>query len=302
MPGFPTKEAQTLKGHVGPVNTVKFNSNGNYCLSCGHDKTVRLWNPNTATLIKTYTGHGYEVLDLAVASDNSKIASCGGDRQIFLWDVATGKPIRRFQGHEARVNCIVSSKDDAVLVSGSYDKTVKVWDCKSRSYSPIQVLDHARDSVSAVIVTEEEIITGSVDGCVRTYDIRAGKIKTDSLGQPVTFVSLSNDKNCLLVSTLDSALRLLDKSSGELLAEYKGHKNDDYKISNCFTNTDSHVISGSEDRNIYIWDLVEGEIVAVLKGHTRGVCSVSYAPLTSAAAPPQQLLSASLDGTLKLWG
>jgi WD40 repeat protein len=37
---------------------------------------------------------------------------------------------------------------------------------------------------------------------------------------PVTSVSLSHDNNCLLVGCLDSTLRLLDRSSGELLGEY----------------------------------------------------------------------------------
>lgn len=40
--------------------------NGNYCLSCGQDKSIKLWNPHKGVLIKTYTGHGYEVLDVAV--------------------------------------------------------------------------------------------------------------------------------------------------------------------------------------------------------------------------------------------
>ena len=36
---------------------------GNYCLTCGSDKTVKLWNPHTGLLLKTYVGHGQEVLD-----------------------------------------------------------------------------------------------------------------------------------------------------------------------------------------------------------------------------------------------
>jgi len=86
-----------------------------------------LWNPHKGILIKTYTGHGYEVLDVAVTKDNSQIASCGGDRQVFLWDVGTGNPIRRFKGHDSRVNCLAFNQDNSVLVSGSYDKTVKIW-------------------------------------------------------------------------------------------------------------------------------------------------------------------------------
>ena len=39
---------------------------GEYCLSGGHDKLVKLWNPQRGRLIKTYTGHGREVAAIAV--------------------------------------------------------------------------------------------------------------------------------------------------------------------------------------------------------------------------------------------
>lgn len=36
---------------------------GSYCLTCGSDRTVRLWNPHKGLAVKTYTGHDGEVLD-----------------------------------------------------------------------------------------------------------------------------------------------------------------------------------------------------------------------------------------------
>lgn len=103
----------------------------------------------------------------------------------------------------------------------------------------------------------------SVDGKVRRYDIRSGKLICDTVGRefvctgreaggacggpegdthsymqsplsmhfvracrcalsfstsaPVTSVSFSRDGQCVLASTLDSKLRLIDKDTGELL-------------------------------------------------------------------------------------
>ena len=94
------REARSLViGHEGPVRAVRFNSDGNYCMTCGSDKTLRLSNPYTGTLLKTYIGHGYEVLDAVAAKENDKIASCGTDKTVILWDVSTGKCIRKFKGH-----------------------------------------------------------------------------------------------------------------------------------------------------------------------------------------------------------
>ena len=40
-----------------------FAEDGNYCLTCGSDKTLKLWSPHKGLCIKTYMGHGAEVLD-----------------------------------------------------------------------------------------------------------------------------------------------------------------------------------------------------------------------------------------------
>jgi mitogen-activated protein kinase organizer 1 len=54
-------------------------------------------------------------------------------------------------------------------------------------------------------------------------------MQADYLKDPVTSASFSHDANCVLAATLNSTIRLLDKSSGEMLSDYKGHKNTDYK-------------------------------------------------------------------------
>lgn len=96
---LPCTETHQLEGHQGAVRAVRFNHDGNYCLTCGGDKLLKLWNPHRGVLLKTYSGHGYEVLDAVGSSDNSRLASCGADKTVVQWDVATGQIMRRFRGH-----------------------------------------------------------------------------------------------------------------------------------------------------------------------------------------------------------
>lgn len=70
-----------------------------------------------------------------------------------------------------------------MVISGSYDATVRLWDCKSQSMKPIQVLEESRDSVSTLHVAGHEIVTGSVDGRIRIYDLRMGMIYADVIGR-----------------------------------------------------------------------------------------------------------------------
>ncbi|XP_058090969.1 uncharacterized protein LOC131237288 isoform X2 [Magnolia sinica] len=264
---LPRKEANVLRGHEGAVLATRFNSDGNYCLSCGKDRTLRLWNPHRGIQIKTYKSHGREVRDVHVTSDNSKLCSCGGDRQIFYWDVSTGRVIRKFRGHDSEVNSVKFNEYGSVVVSAGYDRSVRAWDCRSHSTEPIQIIDTFSDSVMSVCLTKSEILAGSVDGTARTFDIRIGRELVDDLGQPVNCISISNDGNCMLASCLDSTLYLLDRSTGELLQEYKGHTCKSYKMDCCLTNTDAYVAGGSEDGLIFFWDLVDASVVSTFQAH-----------------------------------
>jgi mitogen-activated protein kinase organizer 1 len=128
----------TLANHKGPVHVVRYaKGSAKYVLTGGQDRTVRLWNPRIGTEIKTFAGHGYEVLSVSVyvpdspcteatkmtdpctrSHDNSKFASSGGDRSVFLWDVATGVTTRRMAGHTGKVHVVEFNEDASVLASG----------------------------------------------------------------------------------------------------------------------------------------------------------------------------------------
>ena len=68
-------------------------------MTCGSDKMVKLWNPQSGVMLKSYAGHGYEVLDCKASCDNANMCSCGMDKTVILWDVASGNVLRKYRGH-----------------------------------------------------------------------------------------------------------------------------------------------------------------------------------------------------------
>ncbi|EEB93276.1 hypothetical protein MPER_08092, partial [Moniliophthora perniciosa FA553] len=157
----------------GPVHVARYaKGTAKYILTGGQDRTVRLFNASLGTEIKAFAAHGYEVLSITVAHDNAKFASSGGDRSSFVWDVATGMTTRRLAGHMGKIN-VVEFNDDASVVASEHNLE-----------QPIQVLEEARDSVQTIHIDSATITTGSVDGHVRTYDLRKGELRTDYIGHP----------------------------------------------------------------------------------------------------------------------
>lgn len=323
---IPAGEAGVLAGHEGPVLAVRFNAQGTYCLTCGkvscgkvgerdvdadpaspsapQDRTLQLWNPHRELRIKTYTGHGYEVRDAAVAVDNARFASCGGDRQVFLWDVTAGTVVRKFRGHDGAVNAVRYSGNGEVLVTGGYDAAVKVWDCRSRSPDPVQAMRHFRDSVTSVAVTPRgDIFAGSVDGTVRRFDVRAGRAVTDLVHHPVTCVAVSAAGDVVLAACTDACVRLLDVADGDLLGAFRGHVHAETRLDAVFWGAgESYVAAGSEDGRVVFWEVAAA--AAAEGGAPQPVAALEGgSAVTALAAHPggECLLTACMDGTVRVW-
>ena len=52
------------------------------------------------------------------------------------------------------------------------------------------------------------------------------------------------------VSCVANTIELFDKNSGELLSEYSGHTNREYRLDCCLDHTDKFVLSGSENGQV----------------------------------------------------
>ena len=83
----------------------------------------------------------------------------------------------------------------------------------------------------------------------------------------------------------------MDKGNGQMLQSYKGHTNGDYRIRSCLGLADAVVVSGSEDGQIYAWDLLEGRVIEKLGAHDGKVASA-----LAFNAARKEWASAGVDG------
>jgi hypothetical protein len=63
----------------------------------------------------------------------------------------------------------------------SSSRFLSLQDMRAVSRDPIQTLNDCKDSVTSLIVTPSEIVASSVDGRIRTYDLRNGRLVTDHI-------------------------------------------------------------------------------------------------------------------------
>lgn len=234
-------------------------------MTCGSDRTIKLWRPSKLLELKCYKGHSADVIDCQVNKDSSQFISCSNDKSVIVWDVESGKILRRFR-NLAPFNTITYGHESTTALAGSVDGTVRIYDLRAlNAWEPIQSLTEASDSITCCKVNKHLIFTTSLDKSLRTYDIRQGKLSTDTMHMPLNCVSPSQDGAILLVSCLRGTILLIDRIEGKILNEFLGNENKLFKIESTFAMKDSYVAAGSEDGKVYIWDCLSKQPKLALK-------------------------------------
>lgn len=67
---------------------------------------------------------------------------------------------------------------------------------RAQNRQPIQTLDEARDAIQTLHVGPTHVISGSVDGHVRTYDLRKGELRSDYIGSKSATHGLRRKSRC----------------------------------------------------------------------------------------------------------
>ena len=139
----PSGEPIVLEGHGDVVRDLSayFHVKGNAAqkiqiVSASRDKTLKVWDVEGETCLKTLKGHNKPVASLTTVfrhNDKTCIASGSTDKTVCVWSTEEDKPTRVFEGHTKAVTCVDSAvlSGKRVVLSGSSDKTVRVWSLES---------------------------------------------------------------------------------------------------------------------------------------------------------------------------
>src|SRR5205085_1215456 len=83
------------------VHSVAWSPDGRRLASGSNDNTVRVWDGETGSLLRTLEGHQGGVLSVAWSPDGRRLASGSSDRTVRVWDEETGEMQMEMHSFEA---------------------------------------------------------------------------------------------------------------------------------------------------------------------------------------------------------
>eukprot|EP00035_Acanthoeca_spectabilis_P038185 m.50848 g.50848 ORF g.50848 m.50848 type:complete len:371 (+) comp9029_c0_seq2:1117-2229(+) len=170
-----------LLGHTMPVTCMlvvrRSGVDGDLLLSGSTDKSVRVWDLETAQCISTWETHGGTIKTLA---DLRGGLCCSGGHDLCVWSIADGRLVSRVkwdEEYDTDVRQIIGADNGNVIIAACDDRQLLAYRVRRGAgranvdLLPIKKLVGHREPVQCLHkLTEHAFASGSLDGSICLWD------------------------------------------------------------------------------------------------------------------------------------
>jgi WD40 repeat protein len=236
-----------------------------------------------------------EVSSAVFSADGSNLFVADWKGTVYAYDFASGK-VRFAAGKSGGSRFLAVSPDQTALAVVGTDQTVRLLDQKGRLK---RSLDGKCAPYYAVAFTADGK-TLAAGGCgpdgrgglLELWDLESGEARTLKFADAVTSLAVPpGHEDRVAVGTAGDNVRMI----------YPSTRKEEYSLrqpgpirSLAFA-PDGNLLAASSDTQVHVWDWGSSREIATLTGHAGRVTTAQFSP------DGKRLLTASLDGTAKLW-
>lgn len=289
------KEVKAFTGHSAAVYCCSFSPKGDKFCTASRDRSVRVWTIQGATCSVMKGGHNGFVLCCDFSPNGNFVVSSADDCSIKIWNVNTCQKVLSLKGHDDKVYCVSYNSTGAYIVSGSCDRTVRVWNADSGA-KQVTLKGHDLAVFSCCFSNTDAgryVASGSDDRLVKIWDWRENREVKSLMGHTGTVwsVKFSHHDKYVVSASMDHEIKLWDATSGQCIRTMTGHNTPIHHA--IFSMNDKYILSCARDWNVMVWDTESGQHLETIQGHRNTVYHLDV--------QGDQLLTSSLDDTVKLW-
>ncbi|KAF2743353.1 F-box/WD repeat-containing protein pof1 [Sporormia fimetaria CBS 119925] len=219
---FSTYKRFTLTGHTDWVNSVRIDIPSRTLFSASDDCTVKLWDLDTNTCLKTFEGHVAQV---------QTVLPLPADFELDESDLIN-------TAHHDYTS------DSASQSSSTRDRsaTPELRQTSSSDNHPLFWTDPTRPSPPSYM------LTGSLDGTIRLWHIPTGRCVHRFFGHVEGVWGIAADSLRLVSGAEDKTIKIWDPRTGKCERTLTGHTGP----VTCVGLSDSRLVSGSEDGTVRV--------------------------------------------------
>lgn len=262
------------------INFVSWAPQGTFIACATGDKTVKVLEAMTGTVIYVYRGHTDFVECAKWSPDGTRIASTSKDKTVQIWKPQNGEVILTYRGHARSVYCVTWSHDGTRIASSGADKTVQVWDALSG-----KVLTTYRGHTQSVwnitwSPDDASIATCGLDGGIHVWNsgtaVNSPTFTYQGPAGTVTEIDWSPNSNRIVSTHIDSSVHIWDALSGYAVLTYTGHTSQTETAR--WSPDGKWIASGADDKTVQVWNPFTGKHLLTYQKHTNQITEIAWAP------------------------
>ena len=292
----------------GCIFSMSFNDTGNLMASSNHYHTIEIWDIKSRKIKKVLSSHSEIVTGVEFfhkKEDNEYFLSCSLDKTIKLWK--NYKNIHTFLEHSDWVRCISIREDNQQFLSGCVSSIVKLWDLPTQrvigtiinqssepsSLTTVNSLNFMNNNPNLFLIGlrsgEVKLCDSRIQnknnefiknvGIVQSYKAHKKKLNTAKLNKNDKYILTSGRDSSLLLWDIRKLPKENDNNKG-YINEYNKHKCVGYNIECNYYINEKYIITGSEDGNIYIYDILNNNIYYKIKTLIKSIILIKQVPNT----------------------